>query len=127
MFYREAHWYKSERNNDNNREQFLKIHSSFWYKKINPLTCLWKWSLKVELKNIKIEVKSEIQAQNQAHYRKPQQRAAGVQPSWNPGVPFRWAVSAKKRKWVESWLSAGSRLLYFFLHQCLYTLKPIIL
>jgi len=45
-------------------------------KKTNPLTCLWRGSLKVELKNIKIEVKSEIQAQNQACYRRPKQ------PNW---------------------------------------------
>ena len=37
-----------------------------------------------------------------------------VQPRQRPGVPFGWAASVKKRKRVESWLSAGSRLLYSF-------------
>ena len=75
MFYREAHWDKSERNRDNSGEQFWKFILHFDTKKINPLTCLWRGSLKVELKNIKIEVKSEIQAQNQACYRRPKQGA----------------------------------------------------
>ena len=39
---------------------------------------------------------------------------AGVQPRRSPEVPFGWEETAKKRKPVESWLSAESRLLYSF-------------
>lgn len=101
IFYREAHWEKSETNNDNSQEGGSENSFFILIQKNKSFNLFVEKKLESGIGNLKIrsKVKSEIQAQNQTCCRKQKQGA-------------RLGLSQKSNDWL---IGLSSSLSLFFL------------